>query len=277
MSSNQATDNWAPVLVPQEPPALVERVLETLLPLIPDLRAEHRRALVEVHNLRLQLNEKKTVIATKDANLAYYKAEIERLKCEMARREAEDAALEAVTAQLAKEAKAAGHAQNEVKRLKAELSEAKRSLDTVRQKLAAKTEDHAEALRLLHEGKDDVEAAEKVKADAEERVRKAREELAAVNAAEDKLRQANKELEEDLAHLMPELEDTRKQLRNARYELANQAYASKPATGGGDVDVDALTRHLETAPRQFEEDPDKAFRALNRARGLLGVEKKGGE
>lgn len=68
-------------------------------------------------------------------------------------------------------------------------------------------------------------------------------------------------LEEELSKALDELEQKTKQLKTQ---------TGKPAPAPhNEADVEGALRHIDAARRQFDEEPDKALRSINRARSLL--------
>lgn len=164
----------------------------------------------------------------------------------------------------------------ELARLRKDYITQRALLKDVKKKLSTKTEEHTEVIRQLHavraeleQEQADREAAKKATGSGTSTPSADNEELAAARAAAALARKNEEQTQKalDRAHatikrLEDEVTDARRDVRRA------QRAAKKAPPSPAMVNLASVKKHLATARKQFDEDPDKSLMALDRAISL---------
>lgn len=255
--------------VDSAPLELREQGMTMLWALVDDLRNEKQHLVAELDRSRDEVRELYRRMTAKDATIQDKIKLLAEYESERAATKEREATLDAIAQKLAGSASEAAQMKAELKATKSELAQAARNLESTKQKLARKTEDHDEAVSLLHRRQDELNIH---RADAENCRRELNRYTSENSALREKADNANlaaKRVEEQLRRNLDEQERQRRALEAAEEELAKARQPGAPAqdaAADAAVDLDALRRHLDSAWRYFEDEPEKALRALSRAR-----------
>ena len=258
--------------VPAQAIGVNETLLAAFLDLVKDVRADRDRLLKE-----LAAAARETASFKVSAESYRDKWDKERQKVLLFEQAAEEEATEPRPNPEARETdrEKLASALAENRKLREKASAYVKQAKSLKEKLERKTKDWNEAVRSAHEKQSTIDALQQK-----------------LDVAVDKLNGRGRELDATLADVdklqaeLAEANDKVAVLEKHRTE-ANKKLAVKPprevktitrVVSGGDVDVEGVLRHLETARTHFEDDPDKCLRALNRAHTILTTPvKKGGD
>lgn len=260
--------------VDSAPLEMREQGMTMLWALVEDLRNEKRHLVAELGRSRDEVRELYRRMTTKDATIQDKIKLLTEYESERAATKERDATLDAIAQKLAGSATEAAQMKAELKATKSELAQASRNLETTKQKLARKTEDHDEAMSLLHRRQDELNIH---RADAENCRRELNRCTSENSALKEKANSADlaaKRFEEQLRRSLDDQERQRRALEAAEEKLAKARQTGAPAqdaAADAAADLDALRRHLDSAWRYFEDEPEKALRALSRARVAAAV------
>ncbi|EEI16327.1 hypothetical protein [Corynebacterium lipophiloflavum] len=150
-----------------------------------------------------------------------------------------------------------------------DVTDQSRIVTDLKKKLEDKTDEHTDAVRQIHDLRADLEKAN----DQLRQLAPANPLNIELQNSQMKTARLEAELKlarEKTAQLEDELTDARVSLKKAT--RAGQKKA--PTTPAATVNLASIKRHLTTALKQFEEDPDKSFMALERALGLCSPDRK---
>lgn len=255
--------------VDSAPAEMREQGMTMLWALVEDLRNEKRHLVAELNRSRDEVRELYKKLTVKDVTIQDKIKLLTEYESERAATKEREATLDAIAQKLAASATETAQMKAELKATKSELAQAARNFETTKQKLARKTEDHDEAVSLLHRRQDELNVH---RADAENcrrELNRYTSENSALKEKADNADLAAKRIEEQLRRSLDDQERQRRALEAAEEKLAKARQAGAPAqdaTADSAVDLDALRRHLDSAWRYFEDEPEKALRALSRAR-----------
>ena len=246
-----------------------------VLDLVGDVRAERDRLLEELHQAELRLAAQNATNSALEAALTLAKKQLEdktALSAENAESqqdhdEAHDRELTAARNRNAALQKELATATKKASKCEVELAETKQALQKSRKhaaamedKLARKTVDHNRAMELLYERTDERD--------------KAADRATAHEQAIEDLKRSLGEAKQKRATLEKELADANKKVAD---QSSREVKAAPRVINVDGADMEGVRRHLETARVNFEENPDKCLRALNRAHAILttSAEKEG--
>lgn len=256
--------------VPARATGVNETLLAALLDLVKDIREDRDRLLKELASAARETASFK--VSAESYRDKWDKEFQKRLSLERAAEEAGEPRPTPESQVVDREKLDSAIAEN--KELREKASAYAKQVKSLKEKLERKTKDWDEAVRSAHEKQEIIDKLRKQIHNASVGAQDTRIERDAALADVD-------ELQAELAEVNDRVAVLEKHLAEANKKLAQQSVREvKTVTrvvNGGDVDVEAVRRHLETARTHFEDDPDKCLRALNRAYTILTtpVEKEG--
>lgn len=248
--------------VPARVSGVNETLLAALLDLVQDVRDDRDRLLKE--------------LASSARENASFKvaAETYRDQRDKERQNTEETRLNLEALEADQEKLSATVAEN--KELRAAKSAYAKRLKAVREKLQRKTQDWNEAIRSAHEKQGIIDKLQKELHNATVGASDTRIERDAALADVDKLQAELASSGDKVANLEKELADANKKLAA---QSSPEVKAAPRVVNVESADMEGVRRHLETARTNFEDDPDKCLRALNRAHSIIttSAEKEGGD
>lgn len=266
--TDQKSDYFEPrgafgAAVPAQAIGVNETLLAALLDLVKDVRADRDRLLKE-----LAAAARETASFKVSAESYRDKWDKERQKVLLLEQAAEEETAEPRPNPEARETDRAKlvSALGANKELREKASAYAKQVKSLKEKLERKTKDWNDAVRSAHEKQSTIDELKKKFNDADTDANEAARELDAALADVDKLQAELAEANDKVAVLEKHRAEANKKLTQ---QSLREVKTITRAVNGGDVDVEGVLRHLETARTHFEDDPDKCLRALNRAHTIL--------